>query len=88
MWARHGSLWDPLAYGAPVFVLSQLCPMIEEALEDLHKDLLRLVSSKYTAVSHLFPLLMSRPPGPGAAHRVPPQSGLLVERASADSSLG
>lgn len=57
-------------------MLSQLCPVIEEALEDMHEDLLHLVNGKCTALSHLFLLLMSQPPGPGAAHGVPPLSGL------------
>lgn len=54
------------ADGTPAFVLLQLCPVIEAAFEDMYADLLRLVRGKCTALSHLFPVLLGRPPGLGS----------------------
>lgn len=55
---RPGTLraWDRLFTDGPAFVLLQLCPVIQQAFDDMYSDFLKLATGKGSAVSTVFSL--------------------------------
>lgn len=82
-----GAVFWPPDRGASAFVPLQLCPVVKAAFEDARTDILRLVSGRCSALSHLFPLLLSQPPHPGSAQERPPKSSLSSNLAQQQASM-